>query len=217
MRAVLLAAAVLTAGCGGRTEWDRQVAAVRASGSDAVVLTSGRVTPDDLADLRTGCGGLRRLSFARVGRGPAVCDGEDFTANLSAALDRLPNLERLDFDGPLTLRELAGASPVTALNLPRADPDAAGLAALAAAFPKLRSLRVRGLRFDAGTPRLPAGVRHLHLLACPLTDAGVPALASLCGRLGSLYLDGSRLTPAGTAALADALPGVHLHLDGGHR
>ena len=57
--ASILAAALCgtLAGCGGESEWDRQLAAVRDRRADAIVLTAGRVTAADLADLRGGCTG----------------------------------------------------------------------------------------------------------------------------------------------------------------
>ena len=221
MRAAALLA-LAACGCGaGETDWDRQLAAVRAGESDAIVLTAGRVTPHDLEGLRYRCEGLRRLTLCRFGRGPAVCDGRDFTQPLIASLAALPNLQRLDFDGPVDLSELSfplGPPPVTTLNLPAAEPDWSDFAGLYHAFRGLESLRIRdpaGLAFNlvAFCPNL----RHLHLLYIPLTDERVIALAELDPRIESLYLDGTRTTPAGRAELARLRPDLHLHFDGGHR
>ena len=209
------------AGCGGGSEWDRQLAAVRGGRADAIILTAGRVTVADLADLRGGCTNLRRLTLRRPGPGPPVCDGTDFTAALGDALAGLPGLERLDFDGPLDPARLAVPPvppPLTTLSLPAVTLDSPDLAALAAAFPRLRSLRVRDLRVgpEVAAGGAPPGFRHLHLTDAPLTDGEVAALADRFPSLDSLYLDGTTTTPAGRAELARRRPGLHLHFDGGH-
>ena len=220
MRFAAFAATLLLAGCADEpTEWDRQLAAVRAGDAVEIVLHAGTVGPGDVREMTTGCGRLRRLSLLRTGRGPAVCDGADFTGALAAALPALPALERLDLDGPVRAADLTAVRPVpslTHLNLPAADAGGPDLRAIAAAWPGLTSLRLHAPALtDADAAALPANLRHLHLVDAPLTDAAVPALASP-GRLGSLYLDGSRLTAAGWAQLARLRPDLHLHADGGH-
>ena len=221
MRAAALLA-LAACGCGaGETEWERQLADVRAGESDAIVLVAGRVTPHDLEALRYRCEGLRRLTLCRFGRGPAVCDGDDFTGPLVASLAALPNLARLDFDGPVDLSRLSfplGPPPVTTLNLPAVEPDWEGMVAVYVSFGGLESLRIRDPHNQAfALARACENLRHLHLLDAPLTDERLFALASLDPRLESLYLDGTRTTPAGRAELARLRPDLHLHFDGGHR
>lgn len=68
-----------------------------------------------------------------------------------------------------------------------------------------------GVAALAGLPHL----KHLHLIAVPLTDADLVHLHEL-KNLQSLYLDGTRGSEQAMTALVAALPGVHLHFDGGH-
>ena len=218
-RAALLAFVLI--GCGEKppTAWDRQIAAVRAGASDAVVVEAGAVRPDDLRDLREGCGLLRRLTLRRATPGPAVCVGDDFTAALAGAAGHLPNLERLDCGGPVRVAALAPhLPPLVHLNLPAAAAGGGDLIALAEAQPRLELLRLHapGLT-DADAAALGGfgHLRFLHLLAAPLTDAAVPHLAAL-PRLESLYLDGSRLTAHGWAELHRLRPDLHLHADDRH-
>ena len=219
------ALALALCGCGlGETEWDRQLAAVRAGESDAIVLTSGRVTSDDLYELFDwdwSTVEVRRLSLLRRTAGPPVCDGGGFAALITTLLSEAGGLDRLEVDAHLGrdfFQGLIGRSTVSRLNLPRAEPAGADdLFRLAVTCPRLRSLRLRaaGLK-DAGWLRFFPGLTHLHLLDAPLTDADVPALAG-ARRLESLYLDGTAISSAGRAELARLRPDLHLHFDGGHR
>jgi hypothetical protein len=58
-------------------------------------------------------------------------------------------------------------------------------------------------------------LRHLHLIDMPISDAGLAHLHELKS-LESLYLDGTRATDDEMKRLIEALPGVHIHFDGGH-
>jgi Leucine-rich repeat (LRR) protein len=103
------------------------------------------------------------------------------------------------------------------INLSRTDITDAGLARIAA-MPKLIQLRLASNQItDAGLQHLNQlkDLRHLHLIDTPITDAGLDHLHSLKS-LESLYLDGTRATETGMSRLVEALPGVHLHFDGGH-
>ena len=218
-RAALLAFVLIGCGETPPTEWDRQIAAVRAGGSDAIIFEAGTVRPDDLRDLRDDCGSLRRLTLRRTTPGPPVCAGEDFTTPLTDAAEVLPNLERLDCDGPV---RLAGLAPhllaLVHLNLPAAAAGGGDLAALAEAQPRLELLRLHAPGLTDADAAVLGGFGHLrflHLLAAPLTDAAVPSLVAP-PRLESLYLDGSRLTADGWAEMHRLRPDLHLHADDRH-
>ena len=223
--------ALLTAGCAGSDAppepgdaWNRQLAAVRAGESDAIVVRNGSIAPDRLLDLREGCEDLRRLSLIRAATGPPICPAASYDAELTAALRSLPDLTRLDFDGPIALDRTSLAGPaLTHLNLPHADGVDRGVASLLEAHPALTLLRLRapGLTGEAASrfAALP-DLRFLHLIDAPLTDAAVPALAA-CERLESLYLDGALLSDDGWQELHRLRPDLHLHADlthpvGGH-
>ena len=228
---IVLCLTLLVAGCAGSDappgpadEWDRQVAAVRAGESDAIVIRDGSIAPSRLLDLREGCGGLRRLSLIRAATGPPICPAADYDAELTAALRSLPDLTRLDFDGPIGPGGTVLSGPtLTHLNLPNARADGKDVARLTKDQPALTLLRLRAPRLDdEAAPQFAEfrALRFLHLIDAPLTDAAVPALAS-CARLESLYLDGARLTDGGWEELHRLRPDLHLHADlthpvGGH-
>jgi hypothetical protein len=115
------------------------------------------------------------------------------------------------------LGELAGLQDkLRRINLSRSVISDAGLARLAQMH-RLVQLRIASPRItDSGLVELARlrELEHLHLIA-PLSDAGLVHLQKLKG-LSSLYLDGTEASEAGMAALVEALPGVHLHFDGGH-
>ena len=103
------------------------------------------------------------------------------------------------------------------INLSHSDITDAGLERIAR-MRKLIQLRLASDRVtDAGLACLEElkELRHLHLIDAPITDAGLEHLHALEG-LESLYLDGIRATDEGISRLVEALPGVHLHIDGGH-
>ena len=103
------------------------------------------------------------------------------------------------------------------INLSQSEITDAGLARIAT-MPKLVQLRLASGRMtDAGLECLGQlkELRHLHLIGMPIGDAGLKHLHSLKS-LESLYLDGTKATDDGVSRLVEALPGVHLHFDGGH-
>jgi hypothetical protein len=103
------------------------------------------------------------------------------------------------------------------VNLSRTSLTDAGLARLCR-FERLEQLRVVSPDVtDAGLAPLKdlPHLRHLHLIGAPVSDAGLEHLHALSG-LESLYLDGIRASDAAIARLIEALPKVHVHIDGGH-
>lgn len=103
------------------------------------------------------------------------------------------------------------------INLSHSEITDAGLARIAR-LPKLIQLRLASDKItDAGLAVLAdlKELRHLHLIDAPITDAGLAQLQALKD-LESLYLDGTRASDEGKKRLVEALPGVHLHFDGGH-
>ena len=124
--------------------------------------------------------------------------------------------ETLVSDGDLT--HLAGLEDkLRRINLSRTTISDAGLTELAK-FKHLEQLRLASPQItDAGLATLAQlhELKHLHLIGAPISDAGLAHLHGLQG-LSSLYLDGTRATEDGMSKLVEALPGVHLHFDGGH-
>jgi hypothetical protein len=103
------------------------------------------------------------------------------------------------------------------INLSQTSLTDAGLARLCR-FERLEQLRVMSPGVtDAGLAPLKdiQHLRHLHLIGAPLGDAGLEHLHALSG-LESLYLDGIRASDAAITRLIEALPKVHVHIDGGH-
>jgi hypothetical protein len=103
------------------------------------------------------------------------------------------------------------------INLSDTSLTDAGLARLCR-FERLEQLRVMSPDVtDAGLAHLKdlPHLRHLHLIGAPVSDAGLEHLHALSG-LESLYLDGIRASDAAIARLIEALPKVHVHIDGGH-
>ena len=222
MKPVAALALFALAGCGGGPDpdWTRQLAEVRAGRQTTIDLSRGRVAPADLRGLAEGCDRLTALSLRRNSPGPPVCTREDFTPALAAVLPALPDLERLDLDGPVDLSELGVAEPrlnVVHLNLPAAAADDADAAALVAAFPELTALRLHapGLTGQgADSIRHLIELRTLHLIGAPLKDSAVLGLAEM-SELTSLYLDGAILS-RNLRQWLGRRSGLHVHLDGGH-
>ncbi len=103
------------------------------------------------------------------------------------------------------------------VNLSKTNISDEGLARLASMH-KLIQLRLASDRVsDEGLKHVAKmkELRHLHLIDAPITDQGLEHLCSL-DKLESLYLDRTGATDAGAAGLQEGLPGVHLHVDGGH-
>ncbi len=116
------------------------------------------------------------------------------------------------------LRQLDGLEDkLLRINLSQTSLTDAGLARLCR-FERLEQLRVMSPEVtDAGLAPLQdlPHLRHLHLIGAPLGDAGLEHLHALSD-LESLYLDGIRASDAAIARLIEALPKVHVHIDGGH-
>jgi hypothetical protein len=103
------------------------------------------------------------------------------------------------------------------INVSQSDITDAGLARIAG-MANLIQLRLASEKVsDAGLVCLAElhELRHLHLIDMPISDAGLAHLHELKS-LESLYLDGTRATDDGMRQLVEALPGVHVHFDGGH-
>jgi Leucine-rich repeat (LRR) protein len=116
------------------------------------------------------------------------------------------------------LKNLAGLEDkLRRINLSHTTIGDRGLAQIAE-LKQLEQLRLAGPQItDAGVAVLQSlpQLKHLHLIDVPLTDAGLAHLHGL-KNLQSLYLDGTRGSEQGMTELVEALPGVHLHFDGGH-
>lgn len=116
------------------------------------------------------------------------------------------------------LRELDGLEDkLLRINFSQTSLSDAGLARLCR-FERLEQLRVMSPEVtDAGLAPLKdlPNLRHLHLIGAPFGDAGLEHLHALSG-LESLYLDGIRASDAAITRLIEALPKVHVHIDGGH-
>ena len=116
------------------------------------------------------------------------------------------------------LKHLAGLEDrLRRINLSQTTITDAGLAKMAE-MKHLVQLRLAAPKVtDAGVAPLKnlPDLKHLHLIDVPLGDAGLAQLHDLKG-LESLYLDGIRASDEAIGQLIEALPGVHLHVDGGH-
>ncbi len=137
----------------------------------------------------------------------AVRDGRSDTIRLDHTTVRDDDLVQLDGLEDKLLR----------INLSQTSITDTGLARLCR-FKQLEQLRLMspGLT-DAGLAPLKdlPHLRFLHLMGAPLGDAGLEHLQVLSG-LESLYLDGIRASDAAITRLIEALPKVHVHIDGGH-
>ena len=137
----------------------------------------------------------------------AVRDGRSDTIRLDHTTIRDDDLEQLDGLEDKLLR----------INLSQTSLTDAGLARLCR-FERLEQLRVMSPDMtDAGLAPLKdlPHLRFLHLMGAPFGDAGLEYLHAL-SRLESLYLDGIRASDAAITRLIEALPKVHVHIDGGH-
>ena len=152
---------------------------------------------------------------------PVVPPAEaSFSAQAAAVRDGRSEQIRLDH-APVSdddLRHLAGLEDkLLRINLSRTTISDQGLAQISE-MKQLEHLRLASPQItDAGVEVLHnlKQLRHLHLIDVPLTDAGLTHLHGLKS-LQSLYLDGTRGSEQGMTELVEALPGVHLHFDGGH-
>lgn len=137
----------------------------------------------------------------------AVRDGRADTIRLDHTTVRDNDLEQLDGLEDKLLR----------VNLSQTSLTDTGLAHLCR-FKQLEQLRLMSPDLtDAGLACLKdlEHLRFLHLMGAPLGDAGLEHLQVLSG-LESLYLDGIRASDAAITRLIEALPKVHVHIDGGH-
>ena len=120
--------------------------------------------------------------------------------------------------GDKQLAELDGLEdPLRRINISHSDITDAGLARIAR-MRNLIQLRLASEKVtDAGLACLEEleELRHLHLIDMPISDTGLVHLHEL-KNLESLYLDRTRTTDDGKKRLVEALPGVHVHFDGGH-
>ena len=137
-----------------------------------------------------------------------------------AVRDGRSDMIRLDHTavGDDDLKQLDGLEgKLLRINLSQTSLSDAGLARLCR-FERLEQLRVMspGLT-DAGLAPLKdlPHLRFLHLIGAPLGDVGLEYLHALSG-LESLYLDGIQASDAAITRLIEALPKVHIHIDGGH-
>jgi hypothetical protein len=152
---------------------------------------------------------------------PRPAKGEPSFAAQAEAVRRGES-EQIRLDHTLVDDEQLGAlagleDKLRRINLSQTSITDAGLAEIGAMH-RLEQLRLASGRIsDEGLAALAKlkNLRHLHLIDAPITDAGVAHLAGL-KELSSLYLDGTKVTDEGMAKLVEALPGVHLHFDGGH-
>ena len=155
-----------------------------------------------------------------TGRPPAERAEPGFAAQAAAVRRGESDQIRLDHTpvDDQTLHALDGLQDkLRRINLSHSNITDAGLAQIVE-MRKLIQLRLASDRLtDAGLECLVklSELRHLHLIDAPITDAGLEWLHAL-KNLESLYLDGTRATDDGIGRLADGLPEVHLHIDGGH-
>jgi hypothetical protein len=172
----------------------------------SVVLLGSDEAPRDTADVdAVDVAAPPEVSFAE--QAEAVRAGQSDTIRLVRAPVGDADLSALD----------GLEDSLRRINLSHTSISDAGLARIAGMH-ELIQLRLASDRVtDAGLEHLPdlTELRHLHLIDMPISDAGLAHLHGL-GKLESLYLDGTRATEAGMERLVEALPGVHIHFDGGH-
>ena len=143
-----------------------------------------------------------------------------FAAQADAVRNGRSDQIRLDHT-PVTdddLKHLVGLEDkLRRINLSHTNISDQGLAQIAE-MKQLEQLRLASPQItDGGVAVLQglAQLKHLHLIDVPLTDAGLVPLHSLKS-LQSMYLDGTRGSEQAMTELVEALPGVHMHFDGGH-
>ncbi len=137
----------------------------------------------------------------------SVREGKSNQIRLDRTLVTDDDLEQLDGLDDKLLRVNFSRTTITDLGMARLG-----------SMQQLEQLRLASTKVsDAGAAHLDKlkHLRFLHLIDAPLTDAGLDSLHGLPS-LESLYLDGARLSDEGIARFIDAMPHVHLHIDGGH-
>lgn len=136
-----------------------------------------------------------------------------------AQLAPLTNLERLDLmqtnvrgTGFDQLKGLTRLTHIDGRYVPFTNQGLASLAAL----PALEHLNLHGAKnfSDSGLKafRDRKTLRFLSVSETGVTDAAVPLLATLTG-LQDLYIERTKITPAGVAKLRAALPSCRIHLN----
>jgi hypothetical protein len=143
-----------------------------------------------------------------------------FAAQAEAVREGRSDLIRLDHN-PVAdddLKHLVGLEDkLRRINLSQTTISDQGLAQIAE-MKQLEQLRLASPQITDGGVAVLQGLpqlKHLHLIDVPLTDAGLVPLHSLKS-LQSMYLDGTRGSEQAMTELVKALPGVHMHFDGGH-
>ncbi len=194
-------------------QWREQFARVLAGESDTLLLDSGPITAEQLAELSQLDGKLTQLLID--------AGGVDDTA--------LPSIAKVHSLVHLRLREsdisdqglaslvAAGLPELQILNIPQGRIGARGIVSLAA-LPKLVQLRLGGKQLDDGAvaelAKLPK-LRSLHLIGPDVTDAALRELAA-CPLLTSFYLDDCPLSDAAWEELFAAKSNLHVHVDQAH-
>ncbi|MEZ6065349.1 MAG: hypothetical protein R3B90_06490 [Planctomycetaceae bacterium] len=186
--------------------WAEQLAAVRAGTSDRIE-TSDDVTPEQFAELATGCDGLTTLRVAF----PEV------NAERLSVLPQLVGLQHLLISGPVdddALTVIARCPTLEILNLPDGTFTDAGFEQLKS-LPLLTLLRIGSPQVtDAGIAVLPElpNLRQLHIINIPITDDGLDSIRQV-KLLQSFYLDGGECTDEGLGCLLKAREDLHMHVD----
>jgi hypothetical protein len=193
-----------------QNSFDDQLRQVAAGVSDTIAVAAAVVTDADLRKLDAALN-LRQL----------LLDNTSVTDEGVAYLTQLPNLYHLRMRGArLTdrgMESLAKIRSLRFLNIPQAAFTDQGLKEL------LRVSDLQQLRFssphvtDEGMKYIGQmkSLRFLHLIAVPITDAGLEEITKL-SQLESLYLDEINVSDNAVAALFEAIPDLHFHLNDAH-
>lgn len=194
------------------SEFDRQLAALRAGESSRIYLVSEPLTADGVKQL---AGESQLLDLLLDAGGPSDAD--------LAIIGKLANLEHLRIrksqisDAGIESLCDASHSQLQILNLPQARITAVGIRHLSR-LQKLTNLRLGGKQIDdaaaSAVAQLPK-LKSLHLIGPSLTAAGLGELAG-APHLASLYIDDCELPDAAWEQLFAAKPDLHVHIDQQH-
>jgi hypothetical protein len=189
-----------------------QIATVRTSSTDIILIESTPVSDEDL-ELLEEIPGLRVLQFDHADN--ALTDAG------MAKLAEMTQIQHLRIRGGNIgdegLKTLSTMPNLRMLNLPQGKFTDAGLAQLKQ-LPRLDSLRIGSPKVtDAGIAVLREfpNLRSVHLIDIPITDRGLADLQAI-PKLDSLYLDGAKISDAAVDELFAKHPHLHVHFNQAH-
>lgn len=187
----------------------QQLEEIKSGERNTLLVDQGPVSDQELEAIR-GMDGLKTI----------VLDEGMITDVGMEAISTVPELMhlRVRFSqiSDAGLSHLVRAKKLRVINLPQAQISEAGVAQLGE-LPSLRQLRIGGDGLNdisLAVAKL-EGLRAIHLINVPVTDAGLKAMATM-PHLESLYLDSPQVTEAGWQWLFDNHPELHVHINQTH-